>query len=161
MAGDPNVYDALDRAIADQRSALPSSGAVDDSTTWPEEERTRLADLQEDYSTVQVHRWKLDQSVAADAPSACRACHEDRPCSTIRELAKRYGVHGEGEHTSGRDRPLSRAALDGDKVGQCACGLHGQQSHLRLSRPGEEPEVYVRHKFECLPTRPGPHFRID
>lgn len=52
---------------------------------------------------------------------------------------------------------MTREQMESDKVGYCLCGLTGRWSHLRMSQPGETPEQWMRHKFECAGGRLGPH----
>jgi hypothetical protein len=161
MAGDPNLYDELERAIAQERAALPSSGDATDLSTWSEAEQEAQAALVRDHAAVEAHRYRGIQTVAGHEPEVCGTCREPRPCTTARELARAYGVDGDGGGQSSSDADgMSRAAMEGDRVGQCACGVSNRQTHLRISRPGEEPERWMRSKFECDFARPGPHFRI-
>ena len=164
MAGAPylsnNLYDALDAAIANVRSALPSSGTPEDSTTWPNDEQDLLAELIGHHKTVEAHRQKHDTTDVGTSKGDCLACGEPRPCTTIRDLARRYSVEGESRLSTGKVETMGSEAMWADKVGPCACGLPGRQHHLLVSRSGEQPEVWIRSKFECAPTRPGPHYRL-
>lgn len=58
-------------------------------------------------------------------------------------------------------RRLSKFEADRDRVGWCRCGLSGRQHHVRVTRPGEEPVLYVRGDFVCRGTWPGRHERHD
>ena len=54
---------------------------------------------------------------------------------------------------------MTRQQKDQDRTAMCVCGLHGKVDHHRVSRPGEEPEQWIRVKFSCPAsgTREGPH----
>ena len=156
-----NLYDELDRAIAAERSALPSSGVPEDSTTWPSGEQELLVELIGQHNTVQAHRVKEDTEVLDKPMVFCLACGEPRPCTAIRVLTAQYGVRGESGLSHAMRHTMGSEATEGDKVGLCACGLRGRQDHVKVSRPGQQPEAWIRSEFECAPTRPGPHLRLS
>lgn len=164
MAGDPNLYDEIERAIAEVRSGLPADGAAaDDVTQWSEDDRLLIGRVQADYDSLEGHRGVvLGTLVVADEPTRCRSCNEQRPCSEARDLARRYGVMGEGSGSdSGTPDLLSAAEKDASRGATlCACGLVGQKKFARVSGAGVDPEVWVQSGFDCMPTRPGPHFPL-
>jgi hypothetical protein len=163
MAGDPSLYDEIERAIGLARLALPSrdgGGEAEDAETWSAADQEQLRELSADHDLLEAHRRKdYGHVVAVSEPNRCAACGQARACDTTRDLAARYGAAGRGDDEPA-PRSFTREQMQSDKVGQCACGLALQQNHARVSRPGE-PELYVRGSIHCIPTRPGPHFRVD
>lgn len=78
MAGDPSLYDELNKAIAQARQALPAdNGNLADSSTWTEEDQQALAELMDDHQTVQVHRSPRRNLGPANGPTFCAGCGEE------------------------------------------------------------------------------------
>lgn len=94
MAGEADLYEALDDRIAAAIKTLPlSDGDADDPATWSDEERKMLATLRADKSTLDAHREpaRLGLTDARD-PVRCAACNEPRTCPTMLDMGKRYDL---------------------------------------------------------------------
>ncbi|MDT0184319.1 hypothetical protein Q9S36_29405 [Microbacterium sp. ARD31] len=90
MAGEADLYDALEAMISGEMEALPSSGNSDDPSSWPEGEADRMAVLREDRTTLAAHREPRHGASMASDPVRCAACGEPRTCPTMVAMRDRY-----------------------------------------------------------------------
>ncbi|MFJ2757475.1 hypothetical protein ACIO3S_17870 [Nocardioides sp. NPDC087217] len=92
MAGEADLYDALERLISQEIEALPSSGDPDNLSSWPEGEAERMAVLREDEATLAAHREPSHGTSAALDPVRCAACGAPRTCPTMAAMRDRYAL---------------------------------------------------------------------
>ncbi|GAA1476401.1 hypothetical protein GCM10009623_08470 [Nocardioides aestuarii] len=97
MAGDPSLYDEIERAIASAAVGLPSEGDRDDLDTWPPDERELLVSLAHDKDVLNEHRKGSVGVRGGTEPQVCRSCGESRPCPPIRDLRDRYNAVGRAD----------------------------------------------------------------
>jgi hypothetical protein len=92
MAGEADLYDALEALISREIVALPSSGDPENPSTWPEGEADHMARLRDDEATLTAHREPRHGGAIASDPVRCAACGEPRTCETMRTMRTRYGL---------------------------------------------------------------------
>jgi len=92
MAGDANPYTVTLNEIKTRITSLEVGAPASSSEgSWSAQEvDATLASLRTDAATLSDHAGRAVQTVAHDAPEACAACGQPRPCRTARDLFTKY-----------------------------------------------------------------------